>query len=128
MKNKRIQDALNGDYNSALTQLRAKEKEIKEKYVKISANISFIKNIDRQEKEFESKVKPGLMDIVDASIHSAQNSVALAIRKKTGTDIEMLRKTIEIHKNGRSNVATTIKSPNNNQTPNIRRVSSNKVQ
>jgi hypothetical protein len=96
------QNTLNNTYGSALAQFHAKEKEIKEKYKLISANIDYIKSIDKQERDFEMKVKPGLTRIVSGSIRSAQNSIALAIRKKTGEDIASLRNAIESHNAKRS--------------------------
>jgi hypothetical protein len=98
----REQIALNGTYSNALAQFRAKEKEIKEKYKLISANIDYIKNIDKQERDFEMKVKPGLTRIVSGSIRSVQNNIALLIRKKTGEDLASLRNTIESHNAKRS--------------------------
>lgn len=92
-----IASALNGSYGNAMAQYRTKEKEIKEKYQKISANIDDIRAIDKLEDEFETKVKPGLLKIVQDSIHSVQNNTALAIRKKTGEDITRLRAAIEAH-------------------------------
>ena len=92
-----IANALNGNYSNALAQYRAKEKEIKEKYQKIAANMDEIKNIDKQEKDFETKVKPGLITIVRGSITSVRNNTAWAIRKKTGEDINRLRETIASH-------------------------------
>lgn len=98
----RINNALNGNYSNALVQFRAKEREIKEKYQKISANMDYVKSIDKQEKEFEVKVKPSLLSIVQASIHSVQNNVALAMRKKTGEESANLRGAIESHNNARN--------------------------
>lgn len=95
MEANRVKSALNGTYSNALIQYRAKEKEIKEKYQKISANIDFIKSIDKQEKDFNTKVKPSLLQIVQESIYSIQNSTALAIRKKTGEDATNLLGAIE---------------------------------
>lgn len=93
----REQNALNGTYSNALAQFRAKEKEIKSKYQQITANIGYIQAIDRQEEEFEKRIKPGLIRITDQSINSAQNSVALALRKKTGENTTTLRAAIKAH-------------------------------
>lgn len=93
----RIQIALNGSYSNALGQFRSKEKEIKSKYQRIVENIDYIKSIDKQEANFEQRVKPGLMRIVTESVHSAQNSIALALRTKTGEEITKLRAVIETY-------------------------------
>lgn len=98
-ENDRVKNAANGTYSNALAQYRSKEKEIKEKYQKISSNIDFIKSMDKQERDFETKAKPDLLRITRASVRSAQNSVALAMRNKTGEDISSLRQVIEIHNN-----------------------------
>ncbi len=93
---KRAQSALNGNYSNALAKYREKEEEIKEKYQAISSNIEFIRDIDKQEMDFEEKVIPSLMRIIDASILSTKSNVALRIRQKTGEDIEKLRTAIEV--------------------------------
>jgi hypothetical protein len=98
----RVRNALNGNYSNALVQFRAKEKEIKSKYQQIVANIDYVKSIDKQEKDFEVKVKPGLAHIVSASILSVQNSIALALRKKTGEDLNSLREATEAYNNRHS--------------------------
>lgn len=97
---KRVQDALNGSYSYALGQYREKENEIKEKYQKISANIVYIEDIDEQERDFESKVKPNLLKIIEDTMRSTHNSVALAIRKKTGEDVSNFRTVIDTHNSG----------------------------
>ena len=97
----REQSALNGNYSNALAQFRAKENEVKLKYQQIAANIDYVQGIDKHEREFELKVKPGLMKIVNESIKSAQNSIALGLRKKTGEDITLLRNAIEAHNSRR---------------------------
>jgi len=84
-------------YNSALSMYRSKEKEIKQKYQIISTNIDYIKSIDKQERDFEARVKPSLMRIINESIRSVQNGVALMLRKKSGDDINELRSVIELH-------------------------------
>ncbi len=96
-KTEREQSAANGTYSNALAQFRAKEKEIKSKYTRIAANIDYVKSIDKVERDFESKIKPGLMKVTDESILSAQNTIALTIRKKTGEDIAALRAAIATH-------------------------------
>lgn len=96
-KSAAIASALNGDYDSALKQYNAKLNEMKEKYRTISSNIDYVKNIDKQEDQFEHKVKPSLLKIVQGSIDTAQNSVALAIRRKTGEDIAGLCEVIDTH-------------------------------
>ena len=95
IEDERIKNALTGNYSNALNQYRAKEKEIQEKYQIISSNLDYVISIDKQEEQFESKVKPSLLSIVEHSIHSLQNNVALAMRKKTGGDITKLRNEIE---------------------------------
>jgi len=84
-------------YHSALGMYRAKEKDIKQKYQIISTNIDYVKSIDKQEYDFETRVKPSLMRIINESIHSVQNNVALMLRKKTGDDINKLRSVIDTH-------------------------------
>lgn len=93
----REQSALNGTYSNALAQFRAKEKEIKAKYQQIAANIDYIQTIDKQEEDFEARIKPGLMKIADQSIKSAQTTIALTIRKKTDEKITTLRAAIAAH-------------------------------
>lgn len=95
MEDDRIKNALTGSYSNALVQYRAKEKEIQEKYQIISSNLDYVIGIDKQEQEFEYKVKPSLLSIVEHSIQSVQNNVALAMRKKTGGDITKLRDEIQ---------------------------------
>lgn len=101
IEKEREQSALNGTYSNALVQFRAKEKEIKVKYQQIAANIGYIQSIDRQEHDFEKRIKPGLMKIANQSIGSAQNTIALAIRKKTGEDISNLRAVITAYNDSR---------------------------
>lgn len=101
IKEQQLKDALEREYTNALREYRMKERELKETHQKISANIDYVKNIDKQENEFESKVKPSLMKIVTTSINSAQNSVALTIRKKTNEDLSALRHVIDTHNNQR---------------------------
>lgn len=100
-----IKAALNGSYGNAVAQYNIKLKEIKDKHQQISANIEFIKEIDKQENQFESKVKPSLLKIIQGSIESTQNSVALAIRAKTGEDIVALCDEIDIYNSKRKSDA-----------------------
>lgn len=104
--NNRVLNIRNASYADAVTQYRAKENEIKAKYQQISANISFIEDIDKREDEFESKIKPSLLQIVRGSIRSSQNNVALIMHNKTGEDITKLKDVIKAH---------TIRSQSNNQ-------------
>jgi len=94
-------EKLTKEYIRALQLYRTKEAEIKEKYQRISSNISYIKSIDKQELEFETKVKPGLNNIVQESVYSVQNNIALAIRKKTGANITELRSVIDSYNRDR---------------------------
>lgn len=100
-ESKRVKDALNGTYSNALAQFRDKEQEIKEIHQKISANNDYVRNIDKQEKEFEVKTKPALLHIVDESIKSTQSNVALKMRNKTGEDMVRLRNAIDSHNSNR---------------------------
>jgi hypothetical protein len=93
----KMQKQADGSYGQALAQYRAKENEIKAKYQQIAANIDFVKSIDKQEKDFEAKVKPGLMRIIEDSVYSVQSNVTLSIRKQYGEDIAALRAVIESH-------------------------------
>lgn len=94
-----IQNAKNGNYDNALAKYKAKENEIKENHQKISANIDNIKNIDKQEENFEKMVKPSLLKIINQSIHSVQSSVALIIANKTSEDINNLKEVMKLHNN-----------------------------
>lgn len=92
-----IKSALNGSYGHARAQYEKKLAEMKGKFETISTNISSIESIDRQEEQFEQKIKPSLLKIIEGSITSAQNSVALAIRAKTGEDLVGLCTEIDLH-------------------------------
>ena len=89
-------------YGEALRKYNAKLEEIKTNYQKISADIDYVKTIDRQEEQFSTSTKPNLMKIVRGSIEGTQHSIALAIRAKTGDDIEKLRHAIDTHNAKRS--------------------------
>lgn len=91
---------LDREYTYALDNYRKMVAKIKENYQKISANVSSIKSLDNQVKDFETKVKPSLLQIVQESIYSVQNNTALMIRKKTGEDSALLSEAIEQHNNG----------------------------
>ncbi len=103
-KAKKAKKLARREYTKALKKFRNKEKQLKNTYDEITKNISFIKSMDKQQKEFETKMIPGLENIVIASLHSTQNSVALAIRKLSGDDISNLREVIERHNNGQRGV------------------------
>lgn len=82
-------------YLNALNIYELQEQKIKDTYTLINNNIGYIIEIDREERNYEEKVKPGLIKIISQSIHSAQNTVALMIREKTNCGIQELRETIE---------------------------------
>ncbi len=84
-------------YGQALKNYNEKLNEIKSHYQKISTNIDYVRTIDKQEHQFETSIKPSLVKIIDSSVEAAQNSVALAIRAKSGNDTQDLRSTIEAH-------------------------------
>lgn len=98
-RNKQIQ--LENAYTKALREYEGKLSAIKSKYQDISSNLQQIKADDRLEKQFEMKTKPSLMKIVDGSIESAQNAVALAIYRKYNEDIDIMRGTIDKHNSKR---------------------------
>ena len=84
-------------YGQALRNYNAKLEEIKLNYQKISTNIDYVNTIDKQENQFETGVKPSLRAIIQGSIEGAQNSVALAVRAKSDSDIQSLYDVIEAH-------------------------------
>lgn len=89
-------------YHEALRRYNAKLEEIKVNYQKVSADIDYVKTIDRQEEQFRTSTKPNLMKIVRGSIEGVQHSVALAVRANSGDDIERLRQVIDAHNAKRS--------------------------
>lgn len=89
-------------YNQALKNYHEKLAEIKNHYQKISTNIDYVKTIDKQEHQFETSVKPNLMQVVRGSIEGVQNATALAIRAKNGGDMQDLQAQIETHNAKRS--------------------------
>ena len=89
-------------YSQALKNYHEKLAEIKNHYQKISTNIDYVKTIDKQEHQFETSVKPNLMQVVRGSIEGVQNATALAIRAKNGGDMQDLQAQIEAHNAKRS--------------------------
>lgn len=100
----KIQDALNGSYGHALMRYREKETEVKKRYEQIVSNIEYIKHIDKQEADFETKVKPGFSSIVTSSIESVQNEVLLMVHRKNrkSEDISKLRAALDLYVKSRN--------------------------
>lgn len=90
--------ALTKSYSEVLQQYRVKEREVMETYEEIARNIEYIRDIDKRERQFELKVKPGFRGIVHSSILTVQNETVLLMnRYNESIDITLLRGVVDSH-------------------------------
>lgn len=84
-------------YNSKLNDYHGIESKLMTLREEISQNIEDIKQIDRDEKDFETNTKTGYMKIFNDALRSSQGETALLMNKHNGGGIEEYRDVINRH-------------------------------
>lgn len=91
-------------YNEILKQYRQLEADLMEQHRLISENIEFIKRKDKAEKAFETKTKPGFINIFNGAIRSSQGEVVLLMNKYNGGGITEYRDVVNRHNSDRNGI------------------------
>lgn len=91
-------------YNDVLKQYRQLEADLMEQHRLISENIEFIRRNDKAEKAFETKTKPGFINVFNNAVRSSQGEVVLLMNKYNGGGIEEYREVVKRHNSDRNGI------------------------
>lgn len=91
-------------YEDVLKQYRDLEAELMRQHKLISQNIEYIKRKDKAEKAFETKTKPGFINIFNDAVRSSQGEVVLLMNKYNGGGITEYREVVNRHNSDRNGI------------------------
>lgn len=91
-------------YEDVMKQYRDLEAELMRQHKLISQNIEYIKRKDKAEKAFETKTKPGFINIFNDAVRSSQGEVVLLMNKYNGGGITEYREVVNRHNSDRNGI------------------------